>query len=165
METGILKKITMDNNLFRMNESVAMGNMQNDFHHKITCVIERYDGEAGFPRVQDYNTDKRNIDAYLLEKQAILDSEGTERSRYTLAGTLIILPVVVVALFPVEKLPFKEYTVFLAILVGLLLYVVVYSIRKMMIKMRIRNLDNECMEEKRYVDAVLEYTPDKNFDK
>lgn len=147
----------MGNSLFRMNDTVDIDNMLDDFQHRVTGIIERYKDESDFPRLENYHSDRESLDDYLFTKQAILDSEGTERSRYTLAGILIIIPIVVIALFPMDKLPYKEYTVFPAILIGLFLYIVVSAVRKAAIKMRLRNLDGEKPEEKRYVDAVLEY--------
>lgn len=148
----------MDNSLFRMNDTVDIDNMLNDFQHKVMNVMEKYADAGDFPRVEDYGVNKESVDDYLFEKQAALDSEGTERSRYTLAGIIIVLPIVVVALFPTDKLPFGEYTVLPAIVIGVLLYAVVHAIRKMIIKVRIRNLDKEQPQEKQYVDAVLEYS-------
>lgn len=148
----------MDNSLFRMNDTVDIDNVVNDFQHKVTGVMDKYKDSKGFPRVEDYGVSRESVDDYLFDKQAALDSEGTERSRYTLAGVIIVLPIVAVALFPAEKLPFGEYTVLPAMLIGVLLYAVVHAIRKMLIRVRIRNLDCELPQEKRYVDAVLEYS-------
>jgi len=140
-----------------MNDAVDIDNMLDDFQHRVTGIIERYKDESDFPRLENYHSDSESLDDYLFAKQAILDSEGTERNRYTLAGILIIIPIVVIALFPMDKLPYKEYTVFPAILIGFFLYIVVHAVRRAAIKMRLRSLDGEKPEEKRYVDAVLEY--------
>lgn len=54
-----------------------------------------------------------------------------------------MLPVVILAFFPVDDLPLKEYSVFPAMLIGLLLYGLVYAIRKALIRKRLGRLDND----------------------
>ena len=97
----------MSNSLFHLNDNVDIDCLLNDFQHDVTATIERYKDEPEFPHIHDFNITAGELDDYLFEKQAILDSNGTERSRYTLAGTLVVLPVVILAFFPVEDLPLK----------------------------------------------------------
>lgn len=147
----------MGNGLFRMNDSVDIDGLLNDFQHEVIATIEKYKDEAGFPQPDEFGVSRGEVDDYLFEKQTILDSEGTERSRYTLAGVLIVLPIVVMAFFRTEDLPLKEYTVFPAMLVGLMLYGVVYATRKVLIRKRLRRLDGERSGARAYVDAVMAY--------
>lgn len=147
----------MDNSLFRMNGTFDTGNILDDFQHRVTGIMEKHGDENGFPRMSDYGLSREELDGYLFEKQAILDSGGTERGRYTLSGVIVILPVLAVALFPADKLPYGEYTVLPAVLVGIFLCLLVHAVRKRVMNMRISNLDKENMNVKRYVDAVLEY--------
>ena len=97
----------MSNSLFHLNDNVDIDGLLNDFQHDVAATIERYKDEAEFPHIHYFNITAGELDDYLFEKQAILDSNGTERSRYTLAGTLVVLPVVILAFFPVEDLPLK----------------------------------------------------------
>ena len=147
----------MSNSLFHLNDNVDIDSLLNDFQHDVTATIERYKDEPEFPHIHDFNITAGELDDYLFEKQVILDSNGTERSRYTLAGTLVVLPVVILAFFPVDDLPFKEYSVFPAMLIGLLLYGLVYATRKALIRKRLGRLDNDYVNVKRYVDAVMDY--------
>lgn len=147
----------MSNSLFHLNDNVDIDGLLNDFQHDVTATIERYKDETDFPHIQDFNISNSELDDYLFEKQIILDSNGTERSRYTLAGIMIVLPVVILAFFPIDDLPLKEYSVFPAMLIGLLLYGLVYVIRKALIRKRLGRLDNDNVDVKRYVDAVMDY--------
>ena len=97
----------MSNSLFHLNDNVDIDGLLNDFQHDVTATIERYKDETEFPHIHDFNITAGELDDYLFEKQAILDSNGTERSRYTLAGTLVVLPVVILAFFHRDS-PFKN---------------------------------------------------------
>lgn len=142
---------------FKMNECSAVDDVQNDFQHVFNSFVCKYGEHECFPDIDKYGTDEVLVDEYLFERQAILDSVGTERSRYTLAGVLIILPVVFVAAFPDSSLPFGKYTVFLGMAFGLLLYAIVYFIRKLLMSIRMQKLEQEYMEESKYVCDVLAF--------
>ena len=60
-----------------------------DFQHRVENKIRNHKDEAGFPQLPD-NVSEEDLSNYLFDYQAALDSEGTERSRYTIAGFLFV---------------------------------------------------------------------------
>ena len=59
----------------------------------------------------DGKLDEEELGNYLFDHQAALDTEGTERTRYTIAGFLIALPIIILSGFSEESLPVKGYQV------------------------------------------------------
>lgn len=76
-----------------------------DFQHQIEAKIRNHHTEEGFPQFNDFQTTQQELDDYLFDHQAALDSEGTEKTRYTVAGILLVLPIIVISAFPDGSLP------------------------------------------------------------
>ncbi len=132
-----------------------MNPILNDYEHSITDKMAKFANLPDFPRLEDYDLTRADLDDYLFDKQAILDSEGSEKSRYVTTGILIILPIIVIAAFPPSMLPGRELFVFVGIAIGLVLSAFVYFARKAIVKMKLRRLYDDKIE--RYITAVLEY--------
>ena len=126
-----------------------------DFEHNVTNRIAAFDNRNDFPRMEDYGVTKEALDSYLFDKQAILDSGGSERSRYTIAGFLIVLPVIVMSAYPDKDLPFGEMTILLAIGVGLLLCLVVWLLWNLSVQIRLKKIANKQLDN--YIKNVLDY--------
>lgn len=152
----------MDKRMLQMNDVVSKEELMNDFQHTVSRTVERYGHETAFPKLDDYHVTQADVDNYLFDKQAVIDSEGSERSRYTLAALIIMLPILVIAAFPMNELPWKENTIFAAVAVGIVLYLIVRAIQKMFLRMRMKKVDASAPSEKEYVDAVLRYRQMKN---
>ena len=95
----------MDKRQLAMGDIISQEELQGDYEHTVTLTIERYQHEAAFPRMDDFHLEKSTLDSYLFDKQAAIDSDGSERSRYTVAGLVIMLPILVIAAFPLNSLP------------------------------------------------------------
>lgn len=126
-----------------------------DFEHNVTNRIAAFDNRNDFPRMEDYGITKEALDSYLFDKQAILDSGGSQRSRYTIAGFLIVLPVVVMSAYPDKDLPFGEMTILLAIGVGLLLCLIVWLLWNLSVRIRLKKIANKQLDS--YIKDVLDY--------
>ena len=126
-----------------------------DFEHNVTNRIAAFDNRNDFPRMGDYGITKEALDSYLFDKQAILDSGGSQRSRYTIAGFLIVLPVIVMSAYPDKDLPFGEMTILLAIGVGLLLCLVVWLLWNLSVQIRLKKIANKQLDN--YIKDVLDY--------
>ena len=74
-----------------------------DFQHQIENKIRNHKNEPDFPQM-DEKLSQEELDDFLFDYQAALDSEGTERTQYTIAGVLIALPIIVLSAFPEERL-------------------------------------------------------------
>lgn len=145
----------MNTNPFHISEAVTQ-EMLNDFQHLVERRIEMNSHREGFPTLEKFNLKQEELDDYLFEKQAILDSKGSERSRYTVAGILILVPVLILSmLYPVNEMPLGDWTLVVAVLAGLALWGLIMFLQQLRIKMRISSLDKEYPEAKKYVDAVL----------
>ena len=140
-----------------MNLSPEYKTILDDFQHQVEHKINLYGSEASFPqRAQHLSED--SLSDYLFEIQAALDSFGSTKSQYTIAGFLMCLPIIIISAFPDDCLPFKDfYNVLLAIGVGLVLFATYWIISKLMIRNKINNVNKAYPEVKAYVDKVLAY--------
>ncbi|MBQ7422284.1 MAG: hypothetical protein IJV27_09115 [Prevotella sp.] len=147
----------MNTNPFHISEAASQ-EMLNDFQHEVERQIELYGHKEDFPNMERFHIGQQALDDYLFDKQAILDSGGTERSRYTLAGILIVIPIVLLALFyPVNEMPWGSWSLPLAALAGVVLWLIVYGLQKFLIRFRLQRLDGQHADVRQYVDAVLKY--------
>lgn len=105
--------------------------------------------------MEDYGITRAELDSYLFDKQAIIDSEGSERTRYTWVGILMVIPIVVMSTIPEDNLPLGRWTIIIAILVGLLLCLIKWCIVKVMIRTKLNKISNPSID--RYIDDVLNY--------
>ncbi|MDR4930763.1 hypothetical protein [Segatella bryantii] len=126
-----------------------------DFEHSVTNRIRACEGRTGFPVMEDYGITRAELDSYLFDKQAIIDSEGSERTRYTWVGILMVIPIVVMSTIPEDNLPLGRWTIIIAILVGLLLCLIKWCIVKVMIRTKLNKISNPSID--RYIDDVLNY--------
>ena len=67
--------------------------MLDDFQRTVENKIRNHKDEEGFPQLPA-NLSEEDLSNYLFDYQAALDSEGTERTRYTIAGFLMCLPII-----------------------------------------------------------------------
>ena len=104
------------------------------------------------------NLSEEDLSNYLFDYQAALDSEGTERTRYTIAGFLMCLPILILSAFPDDSLPFKgALNVLAAIGVGLILFLLYRLLMKLMVRSKIRRANLDYPEAKAYVDRVMAF--------
>lgn len=145
----------MSDNLFRMRHTDAIQVDLNDFHHQVERIMENHKDDNGFPTPEEYQTTQAELDDYLFERQAILDSKGTERSRYTVAGIMIALPVIVLSAFPDNQFPWGEWSLFVAVGIGLALFLLYLFAQKALIAGRLAKLDREYPKQRDYVNLLL----------
>lgn len=144
--------------MFQTNRSQAIEQVNlNDFQHMVERLIRDHKEEYGFPVLDAFRLAQEELDDYLFERQAILDSKGSERSRYTIAGFLIALPVIIISAFPEESLPWGGWSLIVAVAIGVGLFLVYLGIQTAIIKARLTRLDSRQPDAKRYVDEVLKF--------
>lgn len=128
-----------------------------DFQHTVENKIRNHKNDAGFPQLPA-NISEDDLADYLFDYQAALDSEGTERSRYTIAGFLLCLPILIMSAFPDDSLPFEGIlNVLAAIGVGLILFFLYRVIMKIVVKKKICQANQDYPEVKNYVDRVMAF--------
>ena len=128
-----------------------------DFQHTVENKIRNHKNDAGFPQLPA-NISEDDLADYLFDYQAALDSEGTERSRYTIAGFLLCLPILIMSACPDDSLPFEGImNVLAAIGVGLILFFLYRIIMKIVVKKKIRQANQDYPEVKNYVDHVMAF--------
>lgn len=131
-------------------------NLLDDFEHSVSNKVRDHKDEPGFPQPEDFGLEQRYIDDYLFQKQAILDSLGTQKARYTLIGILIVLPVLVASAFPEEDLPYGMLGgTLLALAAGIVLALLVMGILRLIRSLRLRRMRDASVEQ--YISAVLSY--------
>lgn len=129
-----------------------------DYEHRVTNKINRCKDQAGFPRLEDYDIDPQDFSGYLFDKQAIMDSAGSERSQLTIGGAIVVLPVVVLACFTNDSAVFtygQGIATTIALVIGVLLALLVKGLSKMIISYRLTKMKDPKMES--YIKAVLFY--------
>ncbi len=106
-------------------------NILNDYEHRIKRQMEKYAGATGFPSLDDFGATREQLDDYLFDYQAALDSEGTARAQQTLYGIIIVIPVIILSAFPQDSLPYSNTSMNLlaGIFCGLLLAALIKLIR------------------------------------
>jgi hypothetical protein len=147
----------MSDYMFKLQNQDMIAENTNDFQHKVERIIRDHEGEAGFPLLEEFQLVKDDIDDYLFDRQAILDSKGTERSRYTIAGFLIALPVIVMSAFPEEDLPWGGWSIIVAVAIGVGLFLLYLGIQKAVINMRLNRLNSSNPSARDYVEKVLAF--------
>lgn len=125
-----------------------------DFQHRMEAKIRNHQTDQGFPDRGDLSEEE--LSDYLFDYQAALDSKGSERKRYTLAGILIILPVLVMSAFPIEQLPFEQeaWNCLLAVGIGFCLFLLYYLFSLLLVKVRIGKVNKTYPKAKRFIDQV-----------
>lgn len=126
-----------------------------DFYTLISNKINRFHESEDFPQLEQFSITKEELNDYLLDKQAILDREGSKRSQYTIMGLLIALPLIVLSAFPQKSLPWGDYTYLAGILAGLLLVGIVKLATKYLIRRQLKHITDERIE--KYLEAVQNY--------
>ncbi len=129
----------------------------NDFQHKVERLMRDHKDDVDFPLLERFKVAQDELDDYLFERQAILDSKGNERNRYTVAGILIALPVIVISAFPETSLPWGGWSILVAVAIGVALFLVWLAIQTTIIKARLSRLDSLNPEAKAFVDEVLKF--------
>ena len=147
----------MSDYMFKLQHTDMIEGDLNDFKHKIERLIRDHKDDAGFPLLERFAIAQEELDDYLFERQAILDSKGTQRSRYTVAGFLIALPVIVISAFPDDSLPWGEWSLFVALAIGIGLFLLYLGIQKVIIRTRLKRLDSYQPKVRKFVDEVLKF--------
>lgn len=128
-----------------------------DFQHQVENKIRNHKNAPGFPQM-DGKLDEEELGNYLFDHQAALDSEGTERTQYTVAGVLITLPIIVLSAFQEESLPVKGYqAVLLGVAIGLLLYVIYRVVMKAIVRKKVKRAKEDHPEASAYVEKVMRF--------
>lgn len=128
-----------------------------DFQHRIENKIRNHKDEKDFPQMPS-GLDEQELSDYLFDYQAALDSEGSERSQYTVAGILLCLPILVMSAFPEKSLPFQGVlNVLAAIAIGLVLFGIYKLLMKALVRNRIAQANSNYPDAKEYVEKVLKY--------
>lgn len=129
-----------------------------DFEHKVTNKMQKYDDEPDFPKLENYGLTRMELDDYLFDKQAILDMGGSKRTQLTVGGFITVIPVLILSCFP-DKSPIyengKAMTTIIAIIIGLLLACFCKALLQMVILYRVNKHKETKMET--FIKAVLFY--------
>jgi len=136
-----------------------MDTILDDYQHRVEAQIAAHDGEAGFPRMDDYGFTRDDLDDYLFDVQAIMDSEGSQKTQYTVMGFFIVLPVLIFSAVPDDKMPGgSDWGLFVAIAFGLVLALLVKCLIKLVIRLRLRNRADKNID--RYISDIFKYRKD-----
>lgn len=132
-----------------------MNEMVNDYLYLVENTISQYQDDPDFPKMKNYHITQSLLNDYLFDKQAILDSAGSIKTQYTIAGILIILPVLVFSAFSEKQLPWGNWSIIIAVFIGLLLFVIYKILLKVFIAYKLKKIHNDAIET--YIESVLNY--------
>lgn len=139
--------------MFQLHE-LSVDSALSDFQHTVDRTIALHEGDAAFPDMAQHGVTRDMLDSYLFDRQAILDSGGSQRTRGTVAGVLIVLPVLVMSAVPERQRPGGEWAILVAVAVGLLLFLAYLIIMRIRRTLRLRSLDREQPDCAAFVNAV-----------
>lgn len=130
-----------------------------DFEHRVNLAIERHQDEHGFPRMETFNVTREELDEYLFDYQAILDSEGSQRSQQTTYGIIALIPVIALSAFPQKNLPWDSETVSLlaGVVIGVAIALVIKGVRVFLKNKNIKRQKAEHPNVVAYINAVLSF--------
>ena len=126
-----------------------------DLQQMVFRRIEIWGNNVDFPQMDDYGISKETLTDYLFDKQAIIDTVGSERFQYTLLGFFVVLPIFIVACFPDSQLPRGINTAWMAGAGGVVLFGIYRLIMKMIINIRLKKIYDSKHES--YINKVLSY--------
>lgn len=134
-------------------------NILDDFEHRVMRQIELHQDEPGFPSMDSFGVDKAQLEDYLFDYQAALDSEGTVKSQQVIYGIITILPVVVLSSFPLSMLPWKSdvESVLYGLLIGGGIALLIKVIRVVLKQMKLKNIVAERPDVAAYAKAVIDF--------
>ena len=112
-----------------------MSEILNDYQHLVENTIKQHQDNTDFPAMERYHITQTMLKDYLFDKQAI--------------------PVLVMSVFSEKQLPWGEWSVIIAVLIGLLLFAVYKVLLKLFIKYKLKKLHNDNVEA--YIEAILNY--------
>ena len=121
-----------------------------DFEHTVADKMAANKDNPRFPKLEDYGLDKEELDSYLFDKQAILDSDADLRKKYTIYGILLICPVIVAQAFVNGALP-----LLMSLGVGACLCGVYWVVAKVVRKLRLKHIGTPQLE--KFVADVLAF--------
>jgi hypothetical protein len=136
-------------------------NILDDYERQINMAIERHHDEAGFPQMDSYHVDRTSLDDYLFDYQAVLDSEGSQRSQLTKYGIIALLPVVILSAFPESQLPWRGYSLLVGVAMGVVIALGVKGIRLLVRQSRLRSVRAARQDVAAYCDAVSQFVNSK----
>ena len=126
-----------------------------DLLQSVMKAVNAWGDSQNFPQMKDYGVTKESLTSYLFDKQAILDSMGSERFQLTLLGIFVVIPIFIVSLFPEKKLPLGQYTAVACGVGGAFLFGLFKAFMNFIIRKRLAKLYDEKHEA--YVEQVLLY--------
>lgn len=125
-------------------------NILDDMEHHVRDAIARYKDQPGFPQLESYGVTEDDLDDYLFDKQAVIDTVDDLRKKYTTWGIVFITPTVIMAFF---EQTFKNQMIGLA--GGFVFCGIYWLIMKAAKYIRMRRLHNEDIE--RYISDVMAF--------
>lgn len=134
-----------------------------DFRQTVRKTIEQYEDCPSFPKLEDYDILETDLFNYLFDRQAIIDAQGSQRSRYITLGFCILIPIGILSAIPDKDIPLQDWAIVVAVAIGLVLYTLYIGAAKLICAIRLRKLDKENVQCASYVEAVQQFKPTKFY--
>ena len=128
----------------------ASADLLDDMEHHVREAIARYKDAPGFPQLESYGVTEDELDDYLFDKQAVIDTVDDLRKKYTTWGIIFIIHTVIMAFF---EQTFKNQMIGLA--GGFVFCGIYWLLTKAAKAIRMRRLHNEAIE--RYLADVMAF--------
>ena len=134
-------------------------NILDDYEHRVNSAIEHHQDKEGFPSMEAYGITREKLDDYLFDYQAILDSEGSQRSQLTTYGIIALIPIIVLSVFPRKSLPWNNDTlsILIGIAIGVVIALIIKGLRMVLKNKNIKRQKTKHPSVAAYINAVLEF--------
>ena len=126
-----------------------------DYSRRIERLMKAHAAAPDFPKLADYGLTQAQLDDYLFDKQAALDSRGSDSFRLTVLGICVFAPVLAFQALPRHALPWGENSFYVAIAIGIFIAIAYAIISKLIVKNKLSKLRDERAE--RFLQAVESY--------
>ena len=134
-------------------------NIATDFEHRVNRTIELHQNDRGFPNMAAYHLTREELDSYLFDYQAALDSEGTAKQQQTIYSIIALIPILVLSAFPLSSLPWESdsISVVVGIAIGGGIALSIKGIRTLITRSRLKTIREAYPDIAEYIKAVLSF--------
>lgn len=125
---------------------------ETSYQQHILRKIDVWETSDGFPKIQDFGIDRRDMEDYLSEKQDILDIPGSKTHQLTVYATIVLVPTFIASAFDHAGTVLGTNATLVGLGIGVLLSVSWWGITTWRVRSKLKAMRNDKIDA--YLDAV-----------
>lgn len=125
---------------------------ETSYQQHILTKIDVWETSEGFPKIQDFGIDRRDMEDYLSEKQDILDIPGSQTHQLTVYASIVLVPTFIASAFDHVDTIFGTNATLVGLGIGILLSASWWGITTRRVRKKLNALYNGKIED--YLRAV-----------